>query len=277
MDEELAKRRLEDHRVAENRDRWRHAELQAGIDERIARARDAASLLPAVADLGGRRATHLAAIDGMDYGQPPSRGIVHGQTFLDARWRHSLTLPDGFRFERTTRPLRAVGPGGASNRLDSARTRRHRIDIARYLVRVASRGRRLRNAIRMSVDGMSAAMGVTSVTTKDGQADLGVVAIHASPRTIYRFQYLMPEGITTAQEDQLWRTTYTFKIHSRQEAAALKPYRLGLLTVEKGDTIDSLAERMAFLDHPRRRFLALNGLGADERLVPGQTVKIATE
>jgi predicted Zn-dependent protease len=253
------------------------SDLQAWIDERITRVRDAASMLPLVADLEAHKVTHLAAVDGMDYGQPPSHGIVHGQTFFDSRRRYSFTLPEGFHFQRTTRPLRAVGPGGASIHLDSKRTRMRWMDAGRYLGQTGTRGQALRNVVRMSVNGMDAAMGVTSLSTEDGETDLRVVAIRASPRTIYRFRYMMPEGISAELEDPLWRTAHTFKRLSRREAAALKPYRLGLVTVQEGDTIDSVAQQMAFLDHPRLRFLNLNGFHVNERLIPGEIVKIVTE
>ncbi|HEU4819682.1 MAG TPA: LysM peptidoglycan-binding domain-containing protein, partial [Qipengyuania sp.] len=41
-----------------------------------------------------------------------------------------------------------------------------------------------------------------------------------------------------------------------------------------GDTLQSLAGRMAYRDYQMDRFLALNGLTAGSRLVPGQKVKL---
>jgi predicted Zn-dependent protease len=45
-------------------------------------------------------------------------------------------------------------------------------------------------------------------------------------------------------------------------------------TVRSGDTIQSLASRMAYRDFKLDRFLSLNGLAANSRLVPGQKVKL---
>ena len=46
------------------------------------------------------------------------------------------------------------------------------------------------------------------------------------------------------------------------------------LTVARGDTVASLARRMAYPSAQEERFLVLNALRAGEALVPGQKVKI---
>jgi predicted Zn-dependent protease len=61
---------------------------------------------------------------------------------------------------------------------------------------------------------------------------------------------------------------------SGSEAAAIRPKVIDVVTVGKGDTIQSLANRMAYRDFQLDRFLALNGLAANSRLAPGQKVKL---
>jgi predicted Zn-dependent protease len=46
------------------------------------------------------------------------------------------------------------------------------------------------------------------------------------------------------------------------------------VTVKPGDTVQSLASRMAYADNQLDRFLVLNALGAETRLVPGSEVKL---
>ena len=45
-------------------------------------------------------------------------------------------------------------------------------------------------------------------------------------------------------------------------------------TVRPGDTVQSLASRMAYRDFRLERFLSLNGLAANSTLVPGRKVKL---
>jgi predicted Zn-dependent protease len=63
---------------------------------------------------------------------------------------------------------------------------------------------------------------------------------------------------------------------SAQEAAAVKPRRVGVVTVKTGDTIQSLSRRMAYSDYQQDRFLTINALAANSVLRPGQRVKIVT-
>jgi predicted Zn-dependent protease len=59
-----------------------------------------------------------------------------------------------------------------------------------------------------------------------------------------------------------------------QEAAAIRPRIIHVVTVRPGDTVQSLASRMAYRDYQLDRFLTLNGLSVRDRLVPGQKVKL---
>ena len=59
-----------------------------------------------------------------------------------------------------------------------------------------------------------------------------------------------------------------------EEAAAIRPRIIDVVTVGPGETVQSLAGRMAYRDFKLDRFLALNGLGANSRLAPGQKVKL---
>ena len=57
----------------------------------------------------------------------------------------------------------------------------------------------------------------------------------------------------------------------------MKPLHLKIVTVAADDTVDKLARRMDTSDHSLQRFRVLNGLGAHDRLKPGEKVKLAVE
>ena len=61
---------------------------------------------------------------------------------------------------------------------------------------------------------------------------------------------------------------------SPEEAAAIRPRIIHVVTVRPGDTVQSLAQQMASRDYKVDRFLALNGLAANAPLTPGQKVKL---
>jgi predicted Zn-dependent protease len=60
------------------------------------------------------------------------------------------------------------------------------------------------------------------------------------------------------------------------EAGKVKPRLLRVVTVKRGDTVQSLAERMAYTDARLDRFLVLNGLKTGSVLAAGQKVKLVT-
>jgi predicted Zn-dependent protease len=66
----------------------------------------------------------------------------------------------------------------------------------------------------------------------------------------------------------------SFRRLTPNEAAAIRPRVMDVVTVRSGDTVQSLAGRMAYNDLKLERFLTLNGLQANSRLVPGQKVKL---
>jgi predicted Zn-dependent protease len=58
------------------------------------------------------------------------------------------------------------------------------------------------------------------------------------------------------------------------EAAAIRPRVIHVETVRPGDTVQSLAGRMAYRDFKLERFMSLNGLAANTNLAPGRKVKL---
>jgi predicted Zn-dependent protease len=58
------------------------------------------------------------------------------------------------------------------------------------------------------------------------------------------------------------------------EAAAIRPRAVSVVTVRRGDTLASLSSRMAYSEFQMDRFLVLNALTSSSTLTPGQRVKI---
>jgi predicted Zn-dependent protease len=56
--------------------------------------------------------------------------------------------------------------------------------------------------------------------------------------------------------------------------AAIRPRVIDVVTVKAGDTVQSLANRMAYSDLKLERFLTLNSLQASSTLRPGDKVKL---
>jgi predicted Zn-dependent protease len=118
---------------------------------------------------------------------------------------------------------------------------------------------------------MPAALATSHVNTDSGVIDVSVVAYQWDPRHIYHF-VMLTQGDTglgpfVSLVSSLRKITAT-------EAGAIRPRIVHVVTVAPGDSVQSLASRMAYRDFKVDRFLMLNNLPANARLVPGQKVKI---
>jgi predicted Zn-dependent protease len=59
-----------------------------------------------------------------------------------------------------------------------------------------------------------------------------------------------------------------------EEAAAIRPRVIHVVTVREGDTAQMLASKMAYRNFRLERFLTLNDLAEGAHLKPGQKVKL---
>ncbi|HJU76536.1 MAG TPA: LysM peptidoglycan-binding domain-containing protein, partial [Sphingomicrobium sp.] len=125
--------------------------------------------------------------------------------------------------------------------------------------------------MRTTINGLPAAITTARVNTNSGVVDVSVVAYQWSPNTVYHFVMLTQGG---AQIGPFIPMINSLRRITPQEAANIRPRIIDVVTVAPGDTIQSLSSRMGYRDFRVERFLALNGLSANSRVVPGQKVKL---
>ena len=230
----------------------------------------------AVRDPMTARDIYLGKIDGMLYGDDPEQGFIRGRRFLHPKLRFAFEVPEGFRLFNSSRAVTARGPEGATI-VFSAAQRPSTLPMPLYLSRVWAQGVDLAGVEAIVINGMAAATGLTRLNTSQGPREVRLVAIRYDPKTIYRMMFLTPPALSGPLNLPLRRTTYSFRRLGAAEAARLKPLRLRVVTVKPGDTVHTLAARMAFDDYQAPRFRVLNGLSETDRLKVGQKVKIITE
>lgn len=244
------------------------------------RTAQAVQLAAAQGVVDGRwdRDRYLAAIDGMLFGDSPKQGVRRGRTFAHPELGIAFDVPPGFVMFNSPNQVTARGPGGALIIFDSAGAADARsvASMTRYVGSIGNANLRFGNVQPLEVSGMEAATGITRVNTRGGPMDVRMVAIRERPERIYRFLFVTPPAATERLASELQRTTYSFRRLSGDEAAAIRPLRIQVVSVGEGDTARSLASRMA-TPLPLETFQVINGLGAGARLQPGREVKIITE
>lgn len=217
----------------------------------------------------------LSRINGLTYGDDPKQGVVEGRKFTHPDLRLAFETPNGFYMVNGTRAVAISGQSGkgqfASGQFSG--------DLDAY-VRAAFAGltQSGQAAIdpgtiqRTTVNGLPAAYATARVTSDGSQVDVTVFAYRFSDTQAYHFLTVVPAG-TGAVFNGMYASMRRI---SDTEAAAVKPRKLVIVTARKGDTVRTLAARMAYTDAPLDRFLVLNGLTASSTIAAGQKVKLVT-
>jgi predicted Zn-dependent protease len=217
------------------------------------------------------RAEYLAAIDNVVYGEDPSEGFVRGRRFLHPKLGFTFVAPDGFALDNTAQAVLGVKQGGGQAlRLDVVRVPAEQT-LHDYLTSGWIDDIDAKSVDELTINGFPAA---TAVAKGDHWA-FRLFALRFGS-DVYRFIFAAKK--MSAEADRSFRESVTtFRRMSLAESNAAKPMRLRIVTVEAGDTVERLARRMANVDRPVERFRVLNGLGPNDRLQPGDLVKVITE
>jgi len=219
------------------------------------------------------RDNFLRQLDGMIIDDDPAQGIIDGATFTHPDLRIAFSVPQGFMMSNGARAVSISGSagkaqfgGGPSN-----------MALDQYVYRLFQEltGGRMQLRIpppqRVMVNGMPAMFASAPVRTNQGYLDASVIAYQWDRGRIYHFVTLTRGGTGlgpfTPMVNSLRKLT-------SQEAAAIQPRVVRVVTVAPGDTVQSLANRMAYRDFKLDRFLALNNLQPNSRLLPGSKVKL---
>jgi predicted Zn-dependent protease len=221
------------------------------------------------------RDIYLSKLDGLLYSNDPAEGFIRGKDFLHPKLRFAFTVPDGFNLRNSNKAVYALGPNKSRIIFDRAGKP---VDgtMENYVGRVWGSKMRLRDMETVRVNGLEAATATTQVRTNNGTFNARLTAFRVDTKTIYRMIFLTAGADTNGLTTGLRRTTYSFRRLSPAEASRLRPLVLRIVTVQRGDTVGSLARRMPYSDFKLERFEVLNGISRNDRLRRGQKLKMVT-
>lgn len=223
------------------------------------------------------REAYLRRIDGMLYGDDPAQGFVRDRTFIHPVLRFKFTAPPGFTLLNSSKRVEGKRGNDLAMVFDGTRETSG-VSMVEYLARSKwTSNLQLSDLQPIDVNGLDAATAVAPVPSQPGRLAYRIVAIRTSAMQIYRFVFLGSPNTLRASDVDLRRSIYSFALLSEDEAAAYKPYRLRIVRVQAGDTVDGLATRMPDGPERREKFLVLNGLQDGAPLTTGMLVKIVAE
>lgn len=257
----------------QGRDDARIPEWASTHPDPASRVQSALQMAQAVGAAGGvtNRDTFLTRIDGLTYGDDPEQGMVEGRQFIHPELRLAFTAPQGFYMINGARAVAINGQSGKAQFSLAPYNGNLDAYVASVFAGLSQQQQiRPQSIQKTTVNGLPAAYGTARVASGNGQVDVTVFAYEFANDRAYHFL-----AITAAGQSNVFNQMFgSMRRIDAQTAASVIPRVIDVVTVGSGDTIASLARRMAYSDNQVERFRVLNGLTADETLRAGQKVKI---
>ena len=247
--------------------------------ERVKNAEVSARHLQSSGPAERDKAAYLASINDMIYGEDPVDGFVRGRRFLHPKLGFTFMAPEGFVLDNTAQAVLGMKEGsGQALRLDVVKVSPEQ-SLIEYLnsgwIENIDSGSVEELVVNGFLAATATATGNTTTTAVENQWVFRLYVVRFGSE-VYRFIFAAKNR--TPEADRSFRESIqTFRRLSLQEIRSTKPLRLKIVKVQPGDTLETLATRMALLDHQVERFRVLNGLDASEELKVGDLVKIIVE
>ena len=215
----------------------------------------------------------LDQLRGVMVDDDPAQGVIDGRSFTHPDLGMQFTVPTGYLMQNGTRAVSIQGSGGQAEFSGG----RFNGGMDNYIYRVIQQLTEGKVQLQMgpiqrtTINGLPASYVTARANSSSGAIDVGVFAYQWSADTYYHFLTLTRGGQGLSPFGSMFNSLRRI---SPAEAASIRPKIIDVVTVRQGDSIQGLASRMAYRDFQLDRFLALNGLNANSRLVPGQKVKL---
>lgn len=219
------------------------------------------------------RDQHLQAVNGMIFDDDPAQGVVEGRDFLHPDLRLAFTVPEGFGIQNGTRAVAVIGSSGQAQFSTGAYSGNLDTYIGQVFRSVAGEQTQIRfsQPQRTTINGIEAAYSTARAQTQSGMVDVTVVAYEFDNSHAYHFVTVTRAGSGLGSFSSMVQSVRRL---SAQQAAAIRPRVIQVVTVGPSDTVQSLSSRMAYPTFQSERFRALNGLGTNGTIQRGQRVKL---
>jgi predicted Zn-dependent protease len=217
------------------------------------------------------REAYLSAIDNIVYGEDPSEGFVRGRRFLHPKLGFTFQAPEAFTLDNTAQAVIGVRDGGnQAMRFDVVRVPAEQT-LAEYLNSGWMENVDKATTEDITVNGFPAA----TALARGDQWQFRVTTLRFGS-DVYRFIFAAKQK-TTESERNARETVASFRRLTLEEIQAARPLRIKVITVQPGDTVESLSHRMMGVDRPAERFRVLNGLEAHAQVKVRDRVKIVVD
>ncbi len=198
--------------------------------------------------------------------------MIEGRAFIHPEYRLTFTAPQGFYMVNSTQAVSINGDSGQAQLTTAPFNGNLSSYVSGVFQQLGGENTQLQpSSIQTTtVNGLPAAYGVARVSNGQQNIDVAVFAYEFSNSQAFHFVAITPAGQTAVFNPMF----QSMRRITAAEAAKVIPRRIDVVTAQRGDTVSTLAARMAYTDAQEARFRVLNGLSSSEQIVPGQKYKI---
>lgn len=217
------------------------------------------------------RKSYLGDLDGLVYGEDPSEGFVRGRQFVHPKLGFSFVAPPNFTLDNTAQAVLGLKDDGSEAvRLDVVNVPAEQ-SLIDYLKSGWMENVDPASIEELTVNGFPAATAMASSETWSFR----LYALRFGS-DVYRFIFAA-KNKSAANDRSFHDSIMSFRRISLAESEKIHPLRLKVVSVASGDTPEKLARRMAISSRALDVFRTLNGLAPNDRLKPGEQVKLVVE
>lgn len=215
------------------------------------------------------RGKWLQALEGTVYGDDPAQGLVRGRTFIHPRLKFAIEAPEGFTLENSPQAVLGVTSGAKeAMRLDSSKLTAVK-PLSALLAENPIEGIKITEIEPLTLPGFDAETGIA----RGPDWSFRVILIRSGDQ-VFRIIFAA-QNYTPAHDQRFRAAAQSFRKLSDDEAKAIVPRRVQLVTARTGDRPEDLVARhMSGEAQALERFYVINGLGPGDMLNPGTGYKV---
>ena len=234
--------------------------------QRLAVAIDTAAAFLTPKSIEADRDLYLIALNGLFFGDDPAAGLIQANHFFHTRLDFTFSAPENFLLENS--PDAVIGMTASrdqSMRLDTIVAGNAEASLKLGWIE----GAKLGPLMPIDVSGFTA----FTTTAKDAEWSYRLAAVEKDNKL---FRMIFAARNLTPELDQMFLSSIrSFRGLTPQEFEAMRPLKLSVVRAETGDSVDTMAARMAGVSRAQDLFRMLNAVDKSE-LREGTIYKIVT-
>ncbi len=219
------------------------------------------------------RATYLAKIDGMVFGDSAHQGIRRGNHFHHAPMGFSLTLPEGWSIKNLPDRIIAIAPAGKAQLQIEVEDINKRISPREFIHQRLGL-KHLQQGRKITANGLDGYSGLTPLRTQAGNRTGRVSVVYLDQQAYIFTGAAVDESIAARVDEQFLDTARSLHRITTAERKLAQPLRLQIATARRNTNYMKLAAESPIDSYAEAYLRLLNGHYPTGQLQAGTLYKI---